>query len=707
MILGLMIVLIITQINSSRSVDQLVLGNKQAAATFLVNNRLEEMVNLSFELESKVLAEKPPYTFQNRSGITDTIKKLLSKADQFEKIMKEAGLSASLSKIIALVNGQTASVSLILSATDNSLLIETFRGNRYSDSIYSNSLAFQMEMENTLGATLQENNLVAKEVSGLNKLLAITSLVAILLLGTIIIRRQVTQFLLIRDLEESRKLAEQSVKIKDQFLANMSHEIRTPLNALKGFSRLLSKTKLDQEQQQFSSIINSSSESLLEIVNDILDLSKIESGAWSISNKRFSLHNLLNDLDLTYSTIANEKKLTFQLLLADGVDNNLNGDPQRLQQVLMNLISNAIKFTNEGTITLQVSLFNKKDDSTTVQFVVLDTGIGIPDDKLDLIFERFEQLDNSFVRRQGGTGLGLSITKMIIESMGGKIIVNSEQGKGSRFSFNINFKAGIQPALATEINQPEINQVVTDPACKAILLAEDNKVNQLLVQKMLAPFNIQPVIAENGHQVLQLLEKQHFDLVLMDIQMPLMDGFSTTSIIRKERGKALPIIGMTAYVQPGEIKKCYDSGMNEFIPKPIDEDRFLSVLKKYVFLEAPFLPDNLANAALLPHNFTFLEKMCNGNKASMEVILKTMKLELPKEVKLFEESLLKKDYAALKTITHHLKSTISPLGPESEISQALAAVDKLFYSGNKPLDLDKTGKYFLIVLKTYLELIKN
>ena len=707
MILGLMVVLIITQINSSRSVDRLVLGNKAAAATFLVNNRLEEMVNLSFELESKILAERPPYTFQNRSGITDTIVKLLNKADQFEKIMKEAGFSASLSKIIALVNGQTTLTSVILSTSDNSLLIESFKGKHFSDSIYSNSLAFQMEMENTLGATLQENNKVAKEVSGLNKVLAITSLVAILILGTIIIRRQVMQFILIRDLEQARKLALQSVKIKDQFLANMSHEIRTPLNALKGFSRLLSKTKLDAEQQQFSSIINSSSESLLEIVNDVLDLSKIEAGAWSIRNKRFSLHTLLKDLELTYTTIANEKQLDFKLLLSDDVDNNLTGDPQRIKQVLMNLISNAIKFTNVGTITLQVSSFNKKDDSVSVEFVVLDTGIGIPDDKLDLIFERFEQLDNSFVRQQGGTGLGLAITKMIIESMGGKIIVNSEQGKGSRFSFTLNFKTGKQPVAATEGPQPELSQVVTDPNCKAILLAEDNKVNQLLVQKMLAPFNIQPVIAENGHQVLQLLKQQHFDLVLMDIQMPLLDGFSTTSIIRKERGKNLPIIGMTAYVQPNEIKKCYESGMNEFIPKPIEELQFLAVLKKYVFLNDALSPESAANAVLPPHDFSFLEKMCNGNKVSMGVIIDTMKQELPKEGKLFEEALLQKDYATLKTITHHLKSTISPLGPDSEIARALNAVDNLFYLEKDSPVLDKTGKHFLIVLKTYLELIKN
>lgn len=705
LILGLIAVLVTTQINSSGSVNRLVLGNQQATATFLVNNRLEEMVNFSFEVESKMVTEKPPYLFNNRPAITDSVHKLLLKADRLEKIMHEAGMSFSLEKVIRLVKQQALLSSVILSTGNNGQLMDSLKKKHFGDSIYLTSLAFQMDMEKTLEATLNENNQVAKKVSLLNKMLAITALVAILLLGTIIIRRQVMQFLLIKDLEQARKLALQSVKIKDQFLANMSHEIRTPLNALKGFSQLLSKTKLNEEQEQFSSIINSSSESLLHIVNDILDFSKMEAGAWAIKNKPFSLHALLKNLQLTYTTIASEKKLVFNFWLAADVEDRLSGDEERLKQVLINLISNAVKFTNEGSVSLIVSLSGTDKNTTAVNFVVADTGIGIPDDKQDLIFERFEQLDNSFMRQQGGTGLGLAISRRIIQLMGGHISVSSEPGKGSRFNFTVNFKQ--QQDTLQLIPTMDAEQAVTDPACKAVLLAEDNKVNQLLVQKMLAPFNIQPVIAENGHDVLQLLEQQHFDLVLMDVQMPLMDGITATRLIRKNLGKQIPVIGLTAYVQPVEIEKCYAAGMNEYIPKPINEQLFLTVLKKYIYLAAPAALTVLPPANTVTFNLDFLHKICNGNKQSMDMILDTMTAALPGEKELFEKALAQKDDEALRTITHHLKSTLSPLGADAAIAQSLAAVTRLLFACNDWPVLEQASLQFLSHLDNSIERIKN
>lgn len=708
MILGLMVVLVITQINSSKSVDRLVMGNKQASATFSVNNRLEEMVNLSFELESKIAREKSPYLFKNRPGITDSMNKLLLKADMLEKIMQEAGISSSLKKVVNQVQQQALLSSAVLSSTNNGLLMDSLKKKHFGDSIYLYSLAFQIEMEKTLGVTLQENNLEAKKVSLLNKLLAITALAAILLLGTIIIRRQVMQFLLISDLEQARKLALQSVKIKDQFLANMSHEIRTPLNALKGFSHLLSKTKLNEEQLQFSSIINSSSESLLHIVNDILDISKIEAGAWAIKNKQFSLYTLLKELELTYTMVAIEKKLVFNLSLAKDVEDNLIGDPERLKQVLINLISNAIKFTNEGSVSLQVRLSEKIEDSISIHFAVEDTGIGIPQNKLEQIFERFEQLDNSFMRQQGGTGLGLAITRMIIESMGSKIAVASELGKGSTFRFTINLKLAKQTDAAQDFHVNGIHQPIVDQGRKAVLLAEDNKVNQLLVQKMLEPFNIYPVIVENGQEVLLLLEKQHFDMVLMDIQMPLMDGITATHLIRMELKKDIPVIGLSAFVLANEIEKCYAAGMNEYISKPIDEQSFLAILKKYIYLGYHTTEEKvLSDRTYLPIDFSFLEKICNGNKLSMNLILETMETELLIGSGLFENALLQKDYDALKKIGHHLKSSISPMGPNSEITESLDVVTKFLYPGNEWDVVDKAGQQFLTHLKNIIEILKN
>ena len=219
----------------------------------------------------------------------------------------------------------------------------------------------------------------------------------------------------------------------------MSHEIRTPLNALKGFSNLLFKTKLDKEQQEYCSIINNSSESLLHIVNDILDLSKIEAGSMVIKNNPFRIRYLLDEMEKIYSTLARDKKLELKFEIDENIPEELFGDRERLRQVLVNLISNAIKFTNEGFVHVFLKSYPAKPGMTEISFSVKDTGIGIPDKKKELIFERFEQLDNAFVRQQGGTGLGLSISKMIIEAMGGKISVDSELGKGSVFSFTLLF----------------------------------------------------------------------------------------------------------------------------------------------------------------------------------------------------------------------------------------------------------------------------
>jgi len=707
MVLALITVLVITQINTSRSVDRLVKGNKQATATFVINNRIEEMVNLSFELESKILTEKPSYDFKNRAGIKDSLNKLIQKAGQLEKIINEAGISSSLEKIILLVNRQTALSSAILSSNDNAQLMDSLAKNHFGDSIYVNSLAFQIELEKSLSATLKENNYVAETVSWLNKSLAFTALLAVLLLATIIIRRQVMQFLLIRDLEQARKVALQSVKIKDQFLANMSHEIRTPLNALKGFSNLLSKTKLDDEQQQYTSIINNSSESLLHIVNDILDLSKIEAGALAIKNINFNLHTLLRDLEITYATVAKQKLIGFNLQIGEGAENNLIGDPERLRQVLVNFISNAIKFTNDGFIRLKTDLTAKDDDTASIHFSVEDTGIGIPNDKLDLIFERFEQLDNAFIRQQGGTGLGLAITKMIIESMGGHITVTSEPGKGSVFSFELRFKINKQPVQDTELHQQHATQRATDPSQKSILLAEDNRVNQLLVNKLLAPFNIQPVIAENGQDVLVLLENQHFDLILMDVQMPLLDGITTTRLIRKYVAERIPIVGMTAYVLPNEIEKCYAAGMNDHIPKPIDEQHLLNVIKKYIYLEDRAIQDTGQSVKPLASAFLFLSKVCNGNEAAMKTILDALETQLPLDGRDLEAALRDKDKEGLRKVLHHMKSSVSPLGTDSEVYKAIFSMNDLVQSAAEWPVIEEAGNKLVSILVKTIELIKK
>jgi len=706
-VLVLFVVLLTAQINSARSIERLVAGNRQAETTFLVNNRLEKIVNLSFEVESIIMSAKPPYAFDSRPGIADSLHQLIDNADRLKKLVPEAPMSSSLDGVVNLVKRQAELSFSAISRGGNLVMLDSLRKNHFGDSIYLNALAFQVKMESTLKETLFENNQVAAKVSVLNKLLAITALVAILLLGTIVIRRQVTQLLLIRDLEKARKLALQSAQVKDQFLANMSHEIRTPLNAVKGFSTLLSKTDLNEEQLQYAGIINSSSESLLHIVNDILDLSKMEAGSWTIQNKPFRLSLLLKELELTYANIAYEKKLAFMVTADDTLEDHLVGDPERLKQVLMNLISNAIKFTKEGSVHLALRLLERTKDYQSVHFEVSDTGIGIPEDKIDIVFERFEQVDNAFIRQQGGAGLGLAITKMIIESMGSDIQVESASGKGSRFSFTLQFALNLEGMAEQGARPIWPNQVVTDPTRKKILLAEDNRVNQLLIEKYLEPFRLRPVVVHNGRDALKMLELEHFDVVLMDVQMPEMDGITTTRHIRTSSFKEVPVIGLTAYVQPSEIEKCYAAGMNEYIPKPIDERQFLNVLQKYIYLEGPAIESLSPVPRSFPDNFAFLEKICNGNVATIQLIITTMAAELPKDRDQFSVALDSNNREAVGPVLHHMRSTISPLGNQSKVAKSLEHLSQLLLPEYAWPVIKAAGEQLLEDLQETITFLKN
>lgn len=705
-VLGLMTVLVITQLNTSQSVNRLVNGNRQAAATFAINNRLEDIVNTSFDIESKLLAEKAGSNTAKQNSLYDSISGLRSKAAALDKVVNEAAISTSMDSVLIFLEQQVLLSTAILKTPGNNVLVDSLRKLHLSDSIYLHALELQTKLEKTLSATLVENNKVAARVSWLNKLLAFTALVAVLILATIILRRQIMQFILIRDLEQARKLALQSVKVKDQFLANMSHEIRTPLNALKGFSRLLSKTKLNDEQREYSNIINTSSESLLHIVNDILDLSKLEAGSLHLKNRLFYLRPLLHQLKAIYAASAAEKKLDFIVYVQDTIPDALSGDAERLNQVLVNLVSNAIKFTNEGSVRLSLENVETTSAAATIKFSVQDTGIGIPFDKQEQIFERFEQLDNAFVRQQGGTGLGLAITKTLVEAMGGNITVNSEPGKGSAFSFSISFQLQEQPVREENSKVPLNQGVVSDPRKIKVLMAEDNRVNQLLVTKLLEPFSLSVKYVTNGHEVISAVEQEDFDVLLMDVQMPVMDGITATKTIRSRLNKPVPIVGMTAYVQPNEIERCYAAGMNDYIAKPINEEQFFAVLKKYIYLASLQPVEVPLNSGHTDTDFTFLNKLCNGNEAAVKMVLAELDKQLPADIRSLENALSLYDRSALRSIVHHLKSTLSPLGPESLAAEVLAEFSAKLHDNEDSLK-ESSGNRLLSALNMLLQSVKQ
>jgi signal transduction histidine kinase/CheY-like chemotaxis protein len=387
---------------------------------------------------------------------------------------------------------------------------------------------------------------------------------------------------MIADLNESERKIKEASSLKEQFLANMSHEIRTPMNAIIGFTNILKRTNLEPDQRRYVQNIHSAGDNLLSLINDILDLSKIEAGMIQLEETNFSLRSLVTSIAAMFDEKIKEKNLYLTTEVKEQVPDILTGDAVRLTQILVNLLNNGIKFTEEGGVKLIADVVELEKEKVKLKICIIDSGIGIAKEKQKAIFERFQQAEAETTRRFGGTGLGLSIVKQLVELQGGTLTMKSEPGRGSEFIVVIGYKLPDEEKMlsdalaAAEINTASLNEV-------KVLIAEDNPMNQQLIKHLMKNWAINHTVVSNGVEAIEALKKEPFTVVLMDIQMPEMDGYTATSVIRNELQLQIPIIAMTAHAMMGEKEKCLQLGMNDYISKPLKETILYNIIAQYSY----------------------------------------------------------------------------------------------------------------------------
>jgi PAS domain S-box-containing protein len=508
------------------------------------------------------------------------------------------------------------------------------------------------------------------------------------------------------ELEKAKELAENLSNVKDQFLASMSHEIRTPLNGIIGFTKILLRNGINETQKPQLEAIKTSSDILLVLINDILDLAKIEAGKMTIESTELKLSDLVNSILGSFELRFQEKEIRINKSYDNRIPKILIGDPVRINQILLNLLSNSVKFTkNGGQIGIDVNLLDQDEENIRIELIVSDSGIGIPNDKLDVIFEPFTQSSSDTARKYGGTGLGLSIVKRLVDLMDGTVSVKSKLNEGTVFTITLPLKK----TSATEISNEIETRIHADELKRLgklkILLVEDIPINQFLAQTILHDFGFESDAAENGRIAIELLEKNHYDIILMDLMMPEMNGFEATQYIRKKMNgykSTIPIIALTADVSKTDVERCREVGMNEYVSKPINETDLLNKIASLVKNTKTTIQEKSIEAVEKKKicNLDYLKSHSPNNPKFLVEMIQMFLSQTPQYLSEMERCLAVGDWNGLHGNAHKIRPSIDFLGLPKEISSSAKLLDEY---GATQQNIDLIPNLFLKIKNAFQE----
>ena len=687
---------------------ELLFQNKEKKKREIVNKELNEL-NYTAKLASQYslslieASHDPLVTINTKGKITDMNEALvnstgmtrleLTDSDFFDYFTQKQKAREVYQEVFE--KGFVADSPLTIRHKDGKLTDVLFNGSVYKD-----------DKGNVLGVVI-----VARDVTEQKRI------------ATELIEARVFAELATEIAEEAKKSAESAtiiaknaVKTKQQFLSNMSHEIRTPMNAIIGFTKVILKTDLTTKQKEYLEAIKMSGDALIVLINDILDLAKVDSGKMTFEKIPFKMKASISAMLHLFETKIQEKNLRLIQVYDDKIPTNIIGDPVRLHQIILNLVSNAVKFTTKGKITVSVDLLHEDAENVIIQFAVTDTGIGIAEEKIEKIFENFQQASSGTSRLYGGTGLGLAIVKQLIEPQGGNIIVKSKVNEGSTFSFTLPFqKANVDAELENEILEldSEVKNI-------KVLVVEDIPLNQLLMKTLLDDFGFQYDMAENGKIAIEKLKNNDYDIILMDLQMPVMNGFEATEYIRNTMISKIPIIALTADVTTVDLAKCKAVGMNDYLAKPVDEkllySKIVTILKKPALVK---LAEKQKDMTVVKEkikyiNLVYLNQRTKSNPALMVEMIASYLQQTPPLINTIKQSLEEKNWELLGAAAHKMIPSFSIMGisPDFEnmakkIQDFAMAQEKTEGVADLVLELEKICLLACEELQEELNIIKN